>query len=83
MFWSLVHGLTLLLVDRLAGPIGKSDELSESVLQGMLDGLATKLSRLTTRHVGGCSSVRGIKRSRLGRKRPWRTDDQRQTEEVT
>jgi AcrR family transcriptional regulator len=46
MFWSLMHGLTLLLVDRLAGPMGKSDELSESVLQCLLDGLATKFPAL-------------------------------------
>ena len=46
IYWSLMHGLTMLLVDRLAGPIGKSDELSESVLQGMLDGLATKVPAL-------------------------------------
>jgi AcrR family transcriptional regulator len=46
IYWSLMHGLTMLLVDRLAGPIGKSDELSESVLQGMLDGLATKFPAL-------------------------------------
>jgi AcrR family transcriptional regulator len=46
MYWSLMHGLTLLLVDRLVGPNGKSDELSESLLQGMLDGLATKIPAL-------------------------------------
>ncbi|MGO9432331.1 TetR/AcrR family transcriptional regulator [Rhodoblastus sp.] len=46
IYWSLVHGLTTLLVDRLAGPMGKSDELSESVLLCMLDGLATKLPAL-------------------------------------
>jgi len=43
IFWSQMHGLTLLLVDRLVGPNGKSDELSESVLQGMLDGLTTRI----------------------------------------
>jgi hypothetical protein len=30
----------LLLVDSLVGPSGKIEELSEGVLQGMLDGLA-------------------------------------------
>ncbi|MCV9963214.1 TetR/AcrR family transcriptional regulator [Pararhizobium sp. BT-229] len=40
IFWSQMHGLTLLLVDRLVGPSEKAEELSESVLQGMLDGLA-------------------------------------------
>lgn len=35
-----MHGLTLLLVDSLVGPSGKIEELSEGVLQGMLDGLS-------------------------------------------
>ncbi|MDQ0561866.1 AcrR family transcriptional regulator [Rhizobium mesoamericanum] len=39
VFWSQMHGLTLLLVDRLVGPDDKVAELTESVLQGMLDGL--------------------------------------------
>ncbi|MNY51487.1 hypothetical protein D3C86_1870800 [compost metagenome] len=43
IFWSQMHGLTLLLVDRLVGPREKMDELSESVLQGMLDGLANSI----------------------------------------
>jgi hypothetical protein len=43
MFWSQMHGLTLLLVDGLVGPSEKADELSESVLQGLLDGLATRI----------------------------------------
>ena len=41
-----MHGLTLLLVDRLVGPSEKSKELSESLLQGMLDGLATRIPAL-------------------------------------
>jgi AcrR family transcriptional regulator len=44
--WSLVHGLTMLLADGLVGPAKKSDELSDSVVQGLLDGLATKLLAL-------------------------------------
>ena len=40
--WSLAHGLTLLLTDGLVGPRKNSDELGESVLQGILDGLAAK-----------------------------------------
>jgi AcrR family transcriptional regulator len=40
--WSLVHGLTLLLADGIVGPRKKSDELSEALVQGMLDGLAAK-----------------------------------------
>jgi AcrR family transcriptional regulator len=47
IFWSLMHGLTLLLVDRLVGPHQKSDELSESVLQGMLEGLTTRIPALS------------------------------------
>jgi AcrR family transcriptional regulator len=46
IFWSLMHGLTLLLVDRLVGPSRKTDELSESVLQGMLEGLAKRIPAL-------------------------------------
>ena len=34
IFWSQMHGLTLLLMDELVDPAGKSDELCESVLQG-------------------------------------------------
>ena len=41
--WSLVHGLTLLLADGLVGPRKKSAVLGETVVQGMLDGLATEL----------------------------------------
>lgn len=43
ILWSQIHGLTLLLVDRLVGPSENTDELSESVLQGMLDGLANRI----------------------------------------
>jgi hypothetical protein len=46
VFWSVMHGLTLLLVDRLVGPSRKTDELSESVLQGLLEGLAKKIPDL-------------------------------------
>jgi AcrR family transcriptional regulator len=44
--WSLVHGLTLLLTDGLVGPSEKYDALGDTVLQGMLDGLASKLPAL-------------------------------------
>ena len=44
--WSLVHGLTLLLADGIVGPRKKCDELGESLVQGMLDGLAAKLPTL-------------------------------------
>ena len=47
IFWSQMHGLTLLLVDRLVGPSGKADELAEKALQGILDGLGTKIPVLS------------------------------------
>src|SRR6185295_4417329 len=44
--WSLVHGLTLLLADGLVGPKKKSGALCDSLLQGILDGLAAELPAL-------------------------------------
>jgi AcrR family transcriptional regulator len=44
--WSLVHGLTLLLVDGLVGPKKKSGALGDGLVQGMLDGLSTELPTL-------------------------------------
>jgi AcrR family transcriptional regulator len=44
--WSLVHGLTMLLADGLVGPRKKADALGDSVVQGLLDGLASKLPAL-------------------------------------
>jgi AcrR family transcriptional regulator len=44
--WSLVHGLTQLIADGLVGPGKKSDELCESMVQGMLDGLTAKCPTL-------------------------------------
>ena len=44
--WSLMHGLTMLLADGLVGPRKQSDALGDSVVQGMLDGLASKLPAL-------------------------------------
>jgi AcrR family transcriptional regulator len=44
--WSLVHGLTLLLADGLVGPKKKSGALADSLLQALLDGLATELPML-------------------------------------
>ena len=44
--WSLVHGLTLLLADGLVGPRKKSGALGDSLVQGMLDGLAAELPSL-------------------------------------
>lgn len=46
VFWSMMHGLTLLLIDRLVGPTDKAEELSESVLDGMVDGLAARIPSL-------------------------------------
>jgi hypothetical protein len=43
VFWSQMHGLTLLLVDRLVGPGDKMEELTENVLQGMLEGLVNNI----------------------------------------
>jgi AcrR family transcriptional regulator len=45
---SLVHGLTLLVADGLAGPSKKAGDLSEALIKGMLDGLAAKLPALPT-----------------------------------
>ena len=44
--WSLVHGLTLLLADGLVGPGKTSDELIDTLLRGILDGLAVKCPAL-------------------------------------
>ena len=44
--WSLVHGLTLLLVDGLVGPKKKSGALTDRLVQGMLEGLAADLPSL-------------------------------------
>jgi AcrR family transcriptional regulator len=44
--WSLVHGLTMLLADGLVGPRKRYDKLSDSVVQSILDGLASKLPAL-------------------------------------
>ena len=41
--WSLVHGLTLLLADGLVGPKKKAGALADSLVQGLLDGLAGDL----------------------------------------
>jgi AcrR family transcriptional regulator len=44
--WSLVHGLTLLLADGLVGPQKKAGALGDSLVQGLLDGLAHELPTL-------------------------------------
>jgi AcrR family transcriptional regulator len=44
--WSLVHGLTQLVADGLVGPRKKSDEVCETLVQGMLDGLTAKCPTL-------------------------------------
>ena len=44
--WALVHGLTLLLADGLVGPKKKASALGDSLVQGMLDGLAAELPTL-------------------------------------
>jgi Tetracyclin repressor-like, C-terminal domain len=44
--WSLVHGLTLLLADGLVGPKKKAGAVGDSLVQGLLDGLAAELPSL-------------------------------------
>ena len=43
---TILDGSGRFLVDRLVGPSRKIDELSESVLQGMLEGLAKRIPAL-------------------------------------
>jgi AcrR family transcriptional regulator len=54
--WSLVHGLTMLLADGIVGPRKISNELVDSLVRGMLDGLATKLPALPSGTWIGSSS---------------------------
>jgi AcrR family transcriptional regulator len=42
-FWSQMHGLTLLLIDRLVGPSDKAEELCDRLVQGMLEGLNARV----------------------------------------
>jgi hypothetical protein len=71
IFWSQMHGLTLLLVDRLVGPYGNTDELAESVLQGMLDGLATRIPR----HFGPrATHIIELRPVRIEQLPPWPND---------
>lgn len=44
--WSLVHGLTQLIADGLVGPGKKCDELGDTLIKAMLDGLGTKCPAL-------------------------------------
>jgi AcrR family transcriptional regulator len=44
--WSLVHGLTQLIADGLVGPGKKSGEICETLVNGMVDGLAVKCPAL-------------------------------------
>lgn len=46
VYWSMLHGLTLLLIDRLIGPAEKAEQLSEIVLEAMVDGLAARIPLL-------------------------------------
>lgn len=46
IFWSQMHGLTLLLADRLVGPADAAGALSETALQGVIDGLAHRVPPL-------------------------------------
>ena len=44
--WSLVHGLTQLIADEFVGPGMKCDELGDTLVKAMLDGLGTKCHTL-------------------------------------
>jgi hypothetical protein len=44
--WSLVHGLTQLIADGLVGPGKKSGEICETLVKGMVDGLAVRCPAL-------------------------------------
>jgi hypothetical protein len=56
--WSLVHGLTLLLADGLVGPKKKAGALANSLVQGLLDGLASELPALPPRTWVGPQGLR-------------------------
>ncbi len=45
-YWAQVHGLTLLLVDRLVGPASRADELADRAIQVLIDGLAVTIPGL-------------------------------------
>jgi AcrR family transcriptional regulator len=58
--WTLVHGLTLLLADGLVGPKKNAGALADSLVQGMIDGLAAELPTLPAgTWVGPQSPARG------------------------
>jgi hypothetical protein len=62
---TLVHGLTLLLAEGLVGPKKKSAALADSLVQGMLGGLAAELPILPP---GTWSGLRPLGRSSLYRR---------------
>jgi AcrR family transcriptional regulator len=62
--WSLVHGLTMLLADGLVGPRKRYDKLSDSVVESILDGLASKLPALPRGTWLGPQQSRGNPRPR-------------------
>jgi AcrR family transcriptional regulator len=45
-YWSQIHGLTLLLIDRLVGPSTQSDKLASRAVNTMIDGLAAGIPSL-------------------------------------
>ncbi|AZO19829.1 MAG: TetR family transcriptional regulator [Mesorhizobium sp.] len=45
-YWSQIHGLTLLLIDRLVGPSARSDNLAVRAVNTMIDGLAAGIPAL-------------------------------------
>lgn len=55
--WSLVHGLTLLLADRLVGPKNKSGVLGETVVQGYARRIGGPIAGFAGRHLDRPSSA--------------------------
>lgn len=45
-FWSQMHGLTMLLIDKLVGPGEEAEELSNQMIHAMIDGLAARIPAL-------------------------------------
>lgn len=45
-YWAQVHGLTVLLLDRLVGPADCADEFADRTVQVLIDGLAAKIPSL-------------------------------------
>jgi AcrR family transcriptional regulator len=46
VYWSALHGLTMLLIDGLVGPASKSEQIGQSVWDSIVDGLAAHIPNL-------------------------------------